>query len=114
MAIDSAFVKRTSQCVTGALAALLATPAGAGEATLYRDTWGVPHVYADSEAAGYYALGYAQAEDRLEDIYLAIREATGRMAEVKGKGALENDYLMRLFHNDTLHGKYLDLSLIHI
>ena len=114
MAIDSAFVKRICQGVTGALAALLAAPAGAGEATLYRDTWGVPHVYADTEAAGYYALGYAQAEDRLEDIYLAIREATGRMAEVKGKGALENDYLMRLFHNDTLHGKYLETAPKHV
>ena len=114
MAIDSAFVKRICQGVTGALAALLATSAGAGEATLYRDTWGVPHVYADSEAAGYYALGYAQAEDRLVDIYLAIREATGRMAEVKGKGALENDYLMRLFHNDTLHEKYLLTAPKHV
>jgi penicillin amidase len=64
MAIQAAFVKWTSQCVAGALACLLAAPAHAGEATLYRDTWGVPHVYADTEAAGYYALGYAQAEDR--------------------------------------------------
>ena len=114
MAIQAAFVKRTSQCVVGALACLLAAPVLAGEATLYRDTWGVPHVYADTEAAGYYALGYAQAEDRLVDIYLAIREATGRMAEVKGKGALENDYLMRLFHNDTLHEKYLETAPKHV
>jgi acyl-homoserine-lactone acylase len=97
-----------------ALISITAAPAGAGEATLYRDTWGVPHVYADSEAAGYHALGYAQAEDRLVDIYLAIREATGRMAEVKGKGALENDYLMRLFHNDTLHEKYLLTAPKHV
>jgi len=93
---------------------LLAASAPAGEATLYRDTWGVPHVYADTEAAGYFALGYAQAEDRLEDIYLAIREATGRMAEVKGKGALENDYLMRLFHNDTIHATYLETAPRHV
>jgi acyl-homoserine-lactone acylase len=88
--------------------------APAGEATLYRDSWGVPHVYADTEAAGYYALGYAQAEDRLEDIYLAIREATGRMSEVRGKRALENDYLMRLFHNDTLHATYLETAPKHV
>jgi acyl-homoserine-lactone acylase len=114
MAIQAAFVKRTSQCVAGAIACLLAAPAEAGEATLYRDTWGVPHVYADTEAAGYHAMGYAQAEDRLTDIYLAIREATGRMAEVKGKEALGNDYLMRLFHNDTLHEKYLATAPKHV
>ncbi len=78
------------------------------DATLYRDTWGVPHVYADSEAAAMYALGYAQAEDRLEDIYLAIRTAIGRMSEVKGKSMLQQDYIMRLAHNDTLHQPYLE------
>ena len=29
--------------------------------TIHRDTWGVPHIYADSAAAGAYGLGYAQA-----------------------------------------------------
>jgi acyl-homoserine-lactone acylase len=80
----------------------------AQSATLYRDSWGVPHIYSETEAAGMYALGYAQAEDRLEDIYLAIRTATGRMAEVKGKSMLQQDYLMRLAHNDSLHQPYLE------
>ena len=26
-------------------------------ATIYRDTWGVPHIYADREEDGWYALG---------------------------------------------------------
>jgi acyl-homoserine-lactone acylase len=107
-------MKWTARCGAAALACLGAMPARAGEATLYRDTWGVPHVYADTEAAGYHALGYAQAEDRLEDIYLAVRTAVGRMAEVKGKSALGDDYLMRLFHNDTLHAPYLDAAPQHV
>ena len=111
---QSASVKWTARCGAAALACLGAMPARAGEATLYRDTWGVPHVYADTEAAGYHALGYAQAEDRLEDIYLAVRTAVGRMAEVKGKSALGDDYLMRLFHNDTLHAPYLDSAPQHV
>jgi len=84
--------------------------ANADEAALHRDTWGVPHVYADDEASGMYALGYAQAQDRLEDIYLAIRTGVGRMAEVKGKDMLQQDYLMRLTHNDTLHAPYLETA----
>ena len=79
----------------------------AEEATLYRDTWGVPHIYAETESAGMYALGYAQAEDRLEDIYLAVRTAIGRLAEVKGKDLLQQDYIMRLTRNDKLHESYL-------
>ena len=54
-----------------------------------------------------FALGYAQAEDRLEDIYLAVRTAIGRMSEVRGTEMLQQDYMMRLAHNDTLHAPYL-------
>lgn len=79
----------------------------AGDATLHRDTWGVPHVVAATEEDGMFALGYAQAEDRLEDIYLAIRTGIGRMSELQGKDALKQDYMMRLTHNDTMHREYL-------
>src|SRR5882762_1114279 len=47
-----------------------------GTVTVYRDDWGVPHVYASREEDGFYGLGYAQAEDRLEGIlrrYLEVR-----------------------------------------
>ncbi|MFM8572629.1 MAG: penicillin acylase family protein [Pirellula sp.] len=81
--------------------------AWAQEAKLIRDTWGVPHLISDNETAAMYAFGYAQAEDRLEDIYLAVRTGVGRMAEVQGPSALEQDYMMRLAHNDTLHADYL-------
>lgn len=91
----------------GAFLWLVGCTAFAADTTLHRDTWGVPHIYSDDEAAGMYALGYAQAEDRLEDIYLAIRTGVGRMAEVKGKDFVQQDYMMRLTHNDTLHAPYL-------
>ena len=73
-----------------------------GEATLHRDTWGVPHVVAQTEEEGMFALGYAQAEDRLEDIYLAIRTGVGRMAEIQGKDLLQQDYMMRLTHKESM------------
>ncbi|HQB04285.1 MAG TPA: penicillin acylase family protein, partial [Candidatus Hydrogenedentes bacterium] len=52
-----------------ALLLLLPVCGQAADVTLYRDTWGVPHIYGDSWANAAYALGQAQAEDRLEDIY---------------------------------------------
>jgi acyl-homoserine lactone acylase PvdQ len=90
-----------------AFSTLFAATADAEPATLYRDSWGVPHAYATSESPGFYALGYAQAEDRLEDVYLAIRTAIGRLSEVKGKEFIDQDYLMLLTENHRLHQTYL-------
>ena len=36
-----------------------------GKITIYRDDYGVPHIYAATHEAGLYASGWAQAEDRL-------------------------------------------------
>lgn len=64
----------------------------AGQITIQRDTWGVPHVFASNLADGAYALGYAQAEDRLEQIFANYRLAIGRAAEVNGPGSVEDDF----------------------
>jgi len=39
-----------------------------GKTVVYRDTWGVPHIYAPTMEAGMYAMGWAQAEDRPEEL----------------------------------------------
>ena len=67
--------------------------------SLYRDRWGVPHIFADSDEAAMFALGYAQAEDRLPDIFENIRVAVGRHAEVAGASAVENDLTMLMVRN---------------
>ncbi len=76
--------------------------AGERSVTIYRDSWGVPHIYADTAADGAYGLGYAQAEDRLDDIYLAVRTGMGTLSEVFGKKFVEHDYTMRLWKNTEL------------
>jgi len=95
------FLSTAWECVFGVLlCALVATQArGAEKATLYRDTWGVPHIYADSAEAAAYALGYAQAEDRLDDLYVNVRTAIGAMAEAFGEKFVEMDYILRLVGN---------------
>ena len=63
----------------------------AREVTIYRDTYGVPHVFGKTDAATVFGFAYAQAEDnfwRIEDNYLA---AIGRSAEVDGERRLERD-----------------------
>ena len=66
-----------------------------GHVTIYRDTWGVPHIYGDTEEAGYYGLGYSQAEDGLQRVLGATFWAQGRSAELLGDDALPNDIEFR-------------------
>jgi acyl-homoserine-lactone acylase len=82
--------------------------------TLYRDTWGVPHVYAQTQAGGAYALGYAQAEDRLADIHDSVRTGLGRMSEAYGKQYVEQDYIMRLCRNEPLAREYWKTVPAHL
>lgn len=35
-----------------------------GKTIIYRDTWGIPHIYAPTDTEGLYAQGYAMAQDR--------------------------------------------------
>ena len=91
------------------LCSLLTTAANAADrkVTIHRDKWGVPHVYAETAADGAYGLGYAQAEDRLHDIYTSIRTGTGTMAEAFGPQYVEQDYMMRLCRNNDIAQKSL-------
>lgn len=62
---------------------------------IVRDKEGVPHVFAKSEADGWFALGYAHAQDRLWQMEFQRRVARGRLAEIMGESAFDNDRLMR-------------------
>lgn len=65
------------------------------ELTLLRDEHGVPHIFAHSERDAYFGLGYVHAQDRLFQIELHQRMATGRLAELLGREVLTSDRLFR-------------------
>lgn len=62
-----------------------------GSATLGYDDDGVPHVSADSEAALYFAAGYAQGADRLFQMDLQRRQMRGQLSAIVGDRALPSD-----------------------
>ncbi|WP_419949163.1 penicillin acylase family protein [Candidatus Palauibacter sp.] len=70
------------------LAVVSAWPAAAANAqeqvTIHRDPWGVPHIIAESEEAGFYGLGWAQADDQLEFILTMFLSARGEAAAAYG------------------------------
>ena len=62
---------------------------------ILRDRYGVPHIFAQSERDAHFALGYVHAQDRLWQLEMNRRIASGRLAEVVGAGGIETDRVMR-------------------
>jgi penicillin amidase len=62
-----------------------------GEATLRYDDYGVAHVEGETERALYFAVGYAQAADRLFQMDLQRRQMRGELSAVVGEVALPSD-----------------------
>jgi penicillin amidase len=67
------------------------------DAEVTRDNIGVPHIKADSDADLYRAQGYVQAQDRMFQMDLSRRQASGRLAEVVGAAAVGTDKFFRTF-----------------
>lgn len=70
--------------------------AGLGtEVAIDRDERGVPTVRASNEADLYFAVGYAQACDRLWQLDVLRRRASGRLSEVFGAATVADDVRAR-------------------
>jgi acyl-homoserine lactone acylase PvdQ len=81
------------------------------EVTIYRDEFGVPNIFAASDEGVVYGMGYAQAEDRLEELLKQYRRAEGTMAEVFGPKFLRDDYRQRLWqHRAVAEANYPKLA----
>lgn len=72
-------------CAALALAGCAATTASStGTVTIKRDTYGVPHVYANDVRGLFHGYGYVVAEDRLFQMEMARRAVLGTVSEVMG------------------------------
>ena len=65
--------------------------------TIIRDDFGVPHIYAKTDADAVFGLLYAQAEDDFNRIERNYVWAIGRLAEIEGEQAIFSDLRARLF-----------------
>jgi len=71
--------------------------ARAESVTIIRDVFGVPHIYAKTDADAVFGMLYAQSEDDFNRIEQNYIWATGRLAEVEGEEALYSDLRARLY-----------------
>jgi penicillin G amidase len=63
--------------------------------TVQRDAHGVPHIHASSLEDLVFAQGYITAQDRLWQMDLLRRHASGQLAAILGRTLLEHDRLQR-------------------
>ena len=66
-------------------------------AEVLRDSYGVPHIYAQTAHDLFYLQGYVTAQDRLFQMDLYRRAGEGRLAEVLGEPGLDSDKQFRTF-----------------
>lgn len=70
-------------------------PGLAAPVEVWRDSLGMPHLWAGSEADLFRAVGYVHAQDRLFQMEMFRRVADGRLAEVMGAELVETDRFLR-------------------
>lgn len=68
--------------------------------TIYRDTYGVPHIRAKTDTGAVFGLMYAQAEDNFWQLETDLIRTVGRLAEVDGGAGLSNDILSRAWETE--------------
>src|SRR5262245_50511805 len=66
-----------------------------GEIEIVRDVSGIPHVRAESFADVFFGQGFVHAQDRLWQMDLGRRAASGRLSEVFGSRTIELDRFYR-------------------
>jgi acyl-homoserine-lactone acylase len=92
--------------------ALLAGPAwaqqdAARDVSIRRDTYGVPHILARTDADAAYGLGFAHSEDDFATIEEAVLTSRGKLASLKGKDGVASDTLYQLLEIDrTVAARY--------
>jgi len=62
---------------------------------IHRDSAGVPSIVASNDRDAFFALGYAHAQDRMWQLELQRRIASGRLSEVFGKDSIDQDIWFR-------------------
>lgn len=70
-------------------------PAQAKGVRIVRDDHGVPHIRGATDRDVFYAMGYAQAQDRMWQLERQRRIAQGRLSEIFGRGMLKQDAWIR-------------------
>ena len=67
----------------------------ANNITIARDAWGVPHIFAKTDAEVAYGLAWANAEDAFDKLQEMAAIAKGKMGILKGKDGAKTDFFVQ-------------------
>ncbi|WP_404868931.1 penicillin acylase family protein [Kitasatospora griseola] len=73
----------------------VSVPGMSAPVDVVRDDKGIPQLYADTDADLFRAQGYVQAQDRFWEMDVRRHITSGRLAEMFGSSAVENDSFLR-------------------
>ncbi|WP_273853560.1 penicillin acylase family protein [Guptibacillus spartinae] len=91
LAISFWFVQRTAPETNGEI-----TLSGLeGSVSIYRDQSGTPHIEANSTKDLFMAQGFVTAQDRMFQMDLSRRQASGTLSEVIGESTIDKDKFFR-------------------
>ncbi len=87
----SLFIQRTFPTIDGNVE----VPGLHSKVEVYRDEWGIPHIYAHDAEDLFFAQGYVTAQDRLWQMEMNRRIGSGTLSEVLGDATLDDDRFIR-------------------
>lgn len=64
--------------------------------TIIRDHFGIPHIYAKTDADAVFGLMFAQCEDDFKRVEMNYVEKLGRLSEIEGEEKIYDDLLIRM------------------
>ncbi|MER7185787.1 penicillin acylase family protein [Streptomyces hyaluromycini] len=82
-----------------------------GPVTVKRDSYGIPQIYASTDADLFMAQGYVQAQDRFYEMDVRRHMTSGRLSEMFGKGQVKNDEFLRTMGWDRVAKEEYDTKL---
>ncbi|WP_371670816.1 penicillin acylase family protein [Streptomyces sp. NBC_00289] len=82
-----------------------------GPVDVKRDGYGIPQIYASSDADLFMAQGYVQAQDRFYEMDVRRHMTSGRLSEMFGKGQVKNDEFLRTLGWDRVAEQEYDTTL---
>ncbi len=65
------------------------------EVHIYRDEYGIPHIYANNQDDLFFAQGYVHAQDRFWQMEFWRHIGQGRLSEIAGEATIESDKFIR-------------------
>jgi acyl-homoserine-lactone acylase len=79
--------------------------------TIARDTFGVPHIFAKTDAEVSYGLAWAHCEDDFEHIQLILIAAKGHLGEITGKEGAATDYFVQFSKVHDIVDRYYERDI---